>query len=82
MSRAIENYKLRTKKLKENSKEIRVNLIEKLFWAIAKYPYIFYIKKSGKNILISRFFLIIAIILYPGLFTLYYTRLKKLIFNK
>ena len=75
ISRAIKNYNLRKNSLSEDNSPIKVNLIEKFSWKFARFFYLKYIVFSANRKLLARFYLLITIIIYPPLLSLYKPRL-------
>ncbi len=77
ISRAIKNYKLRKNNSSENLSPIKINILEELLWRLARFFYLRYIIFSKKRKFLARFYLIITILIYPPLISLYKPRIIK-----
>ncbi len=75
ISRAIKNYKLRKNNLPEDNSKIKINFLESLLWRLARPFYLKYIVFSSKRKILARIYLLITIIFYPPLLSLYKPRL-------
>lgn len=82
ISRAIQNYKLRANGNIENNKPIAISFLDSFLWYFARNTYLKYINSSKKNVILSRLFLVLTLLIYPPLFDLYYPRLKYTILKK
>ena len=76
ISRAIKNYKLRRKNKPEDNKKITINIYDKYLWKIAKKTYLNYVIFSSTRKLYARLLLIISLLIYPPLITLYLPRIR------
>ena len=86
ISRAIKNYKLRKKNKLEDNKKLEINIYDKLLWSIAEKTYLYYVIFSSTKKLYARLLLLISLLIYPPLITLYLPRIKfrikKLFYKK
>ncbi len=86
ISRAIKNYKLRKKNKLEDNKKLEINIYDKLLWSIAEKTYLYYVIFSSTKKLYARLLLLISLLIYPPLITLYLprikSRIKKLFYKK
>ena len=82
ISRAIKNYELRSCGYSENNKPIFISEIDNFLWFFARNTYLKYINNSKKKIIISRIYLIITLLIYPPLLTLYLPRLRYKMIKK
>ena len=76
ISRAIKNYKLRIRNELEDNKKLSINTYDKLIWRIAEKTYLYYVIFSSTKKLYARLLLIISLMIYPPLISLYLPRVK------
>ena len=76
ISRAIKNYKLRIKNKPEDKSKLSINIYDKFIWLIAKKTYLDYVIFSSSRKIYARLLLLISLLIYPPLITLYLPRIK------
>ncbi len=76
ISRAIKNYKLRSKNKPEDYNKLSINIYDKFLWKIAKKTYLNYVIFSSTRKLYARLLLLISLLIYPPLITLYLPRIS------